>query len=151
MSDDQRPDEPQADPRSDQVGSVGEEAAKLFGAISDWADQQGTGLAGLAGQAAAAAREVEEHLTAEAGATATQCSYCPICRTVHAVRQTSPEVRSHLANAASSLLQAAAGMLATTVPPERRTGPGGAGQPRPPASGGVQHIDLDEDWPEDEG
>ena len=89
----------------EQVGSVSEEAVKLFGALSGWARDQGAdpgadlpgglghGLSGLADQAARAAREVDEHLaTGDA-----ECTWCPICRTVHAVRRTSPEVRAHLA------------------------------------------------------
>jgi hypothetical protein len=134
------------------VGSVGEEAAKLFGALSDWARDQGsdlgTGLSGLAAHAASTAREVDEHLATGAA----ECTYCPICRTVHLVRQTSPEVRAQLAVAASSLMQAAAGLLATAVPQEERR----RGEP-------VEHIDLDldedggdgagavpDDWPEEE-
>jgi hypothetical protein len=134
------------------VGSVGEEAAKLFGALSDWARDQGsdlgTGLSGIAAHAASAAREVDDHLATGAA----ECTYCPICRTVHLVRQTSPEVRAQLAVAASSLMQAAAGLLATAVPTDERR----RGEP-------VEHIDLDldedggdgtgavpDDWPEEE-
>lgn len=131
----------------EEVGSVSEEAAKLFGALSGWAREQGAdpgagpdgapgGLgerfSGLAGQAARAAREVEEHLATDSA----ECTWCPICRTVHAVRQTSPEVRAHLATAASALLQAAAGLLATAVPPEARADRRGPG---------VERIDLDSD------
>jgi hypothetical protein len=131
----QRPEE--------QVGSVSEEAGKLFGALSDWARDQasgagagpGEGLAGFAEHAARAAHDLDEHL-----ATGSQeCTWCPLCRAVHAVRQTSPEVRAHLTSAASSLLQAAAGLLATAVPDEGRTGARGPG---------VERIDLDAD---DEG
>jgi hypothetical protein len=39
-----------------------------------------------------------------------------VCRTISAVRSTSPEVKQHLSTAASSLLQAAAGFMATHVP-----------------------------------
>jgi hypothetical protein len=74
----------------DVVGSVSEEAAKLLGAVADWARDQGsdvgTGIASLAGQAAHAAREINDHI-----ATGDEeCRYCPICRTVHAVRTASP-------------------------------------------------------------
>ena len=132
------------------VGTVAEEAAKLFGALSDWAREEGSdlgqGVSGLAGHAARAVRDVDEHLATGAA----ECTYCPICRTVHVLRGTSPEVRAHLATAASSLMHAAAAMLATTVPEERA------------ARTGVEHIDLDEtfdgdfdgnleDWPEDGG
>lgn len=124
----------------DPVGSVGEEAAKLFGALGDWAREQstdwGAAAAGLAGHAAHLAHEVDEHLATGAA----ECTYCPICRTVHLVRQTTPEVKAHLGQAASSLLQAVAGMLAT-VPP---SGAGAGGST-------IEHIDLDaDDDPEDD-
>ena len=126
----------------DQVGSVSEEALKLFGALSDWARDHGPdlgqGLSGLADQAAASVHDVNEHLATGAP----ECTYCPICRAVHVVRQTSPEVRAHLAVAASSLLQAAAGMLATAAPDARGR------------ADGVERIDLDDDidgaWPEED-
>ena len=125
------------------VGSVGEEAAKLFGALSDWARDHGPdlghGLSGLASQAAASARDVNEHIaTGDA-----ECTYCPICRTVHVVRTASPEVRAHLAVAAASLMQAAAGVLAAASSDTSRDH--GRGRD-------VEHIDLDgatdDDWPD---
>ena len=125
------------------VGNVGEEAAKLFGALSEWARDHGPdlghGLSGLASQAAASARDANEHIaTGDA-----ECTYCPICRTVHVVRTASPEVRAHLAVAAASLMQAAAGVLAAaSSDPSRRSERGRD----------VEHIDLDgatdEDWPD---
>lgn len=120
-----------------QIGSVGEEAMKLFGALADVARQQAGDAAGTAGgfaaQAAAMAHEVNEHIaTGEA-----ECRYCPVCRVVHAVRQTSPEVRTHLMVAASSLLQAAAGLMETLPPP---SGPDGAN----PRGAEVERIDLDD-------
>ncbi|GAB3990383.1 hypothetical protein [Nocardioides marmoraquaticus] len=148
MSDGQQP------PGGEPVGSVGEEAAKLFGALSAWAQEQSReqsreqardgargGAGGQAGepgrgqQAAASAREalaqglhdVGEHL----GSTGPDCRWCPVCQVIHVVRQTSPEVRAHLASAAGSLMQAAAGLMATTPPPSGR--------------GPVEHIDLDDD------
>lgn len=121
-----------------EIGSVGEEAMKLFGALADAARQQAGEAAGSAGgfaaQAAAMAHQVNEHIaTGDA-----ECRYCPVCRVVHAVRQTSPEVRNHLMIAASSLLQAAAGLM-ETLPPA----PGSAGAN--PRGAEVEHIDLDGD------
>lgn len=103
-----------------QVGTVAEEAAKLLGALSGWAKD--------------AAYDVDAHIATGAP----ECTACPICRTVHAVRELSPEVTSHLASAATSLMHAAAGLMATATP-----GPG--------AREGVEHIDLDDDgdWPAD--
>ena len=103
----------------DRIGSVGQEAAKLFGALSGWA------------------RDLDDHLATGAA----ECTYCPICRTVHVFREAGPEVRTHLASAAASLMQAAAAVLtaASSAPTDDR-------------SGGVENIDLDgsEDWPETE-
>ena len=128
--------------RQEDVGSVADEAAKLFGALSDWARDHGSdlgnGLSGLASHAAATAREVDEHLATGSA----ECTWCPVCRTVHVVRQASPEVRAHLAVAAASLMQAAAGLLAPAVPDDPR---------RAAARGeGVERIDLDDEWPEDD-
>jgi hypothetical protein len=106
----------------EQVGSVAEEAAKLIGALSGWAKEHGEGISSLA-------EGLHEH-PASAGP---ECTWCPVCRTVAAVRQTSPEVRAHLTSAATSLMLAVSGMMATH-PPSR--------------DGGVERIDLDDEWPE---
>jgi hypothetical protein len=99
-------------PGDEPVGSVGDEAAKLLGVLAGWASEH--------------ARDLNGHLaTGDA-----ECLYCPICRTVHAVRGASPEVRDQLSTAASSFLQAAAGLLASAKTSE-------------PTSR-VQRIDLDD-------
>jgi len=103
---------------ADGVGGVGEEAAKLFGALAGWA------------------RDIDDHV--DTGAT--ECTWCPVCRTAHVIRQASPEVRDHLAVAAASLMQAAAGVLVAV-----------SRGPESERSGGVERIDLDGDdegeWP----
>ncbi len=120
------------------VGSVAEEAMKLFGALSDWAkehgDGAGHGFADLASGAAHAAQQVNEHIATGSA----ECQYCPVCRTVHTIRELSPEVKTHLAVAGSNLLQAAAALLSTVAPDPA--------SPRAPSD--VEHIPLDEDWPE---
>lgn len=152
---------PEDEPRAGtDVGSLGEEAAKLLGALSGWARDSssdsssddavdgptstsapgsvfeaglgsglGETLGGLADQAAATISQLNDHVATGSA----ECTYCPVCRTVHAVRQTSPEVKAHLAGAASSFLQAMAGLLAT-VPPRSA----------PPGAAGVERIDLDD-------
>jgi len=121
------------------VGSVGEEAAKLLGALSEWARDQGTDYAGTAAGAASsfahAVHDVNEHIATGSA----DCRYCPVCQVIHVVRGTSPEVRAHLSTAASSLMQAAAGLLAT-----RTDGPTGRSS--------VEKIDLDDGsgWDEDQ-
>ncbi len=121
------------------VGSLGEEAAKLLGALSGWArdaaGDAGDGLSGFAEQAASTAHDLNEHLATGSA----ECTVCPVCRTVHAVRQLSPEVKAHLTTAMASLAQAAAAIMATP-------GPGSGTADRT----GAEHIDLDDNWPEDE-
>ena len=120
------------------VGSVGEEAAKLFGALSDWAREQGADASGTAAAAKDAFARAAHDAEAHAATGGEDCRYCPVCQVIHLVRATSPEVRQHLSAAAGSLVQAAAGLLATQ--------PGG--RPGHP----VEKIDLDAhgEWDDDE-
>jgi len=128
-------------PGPEEIGSVAEEAAKLFGALSGWAREHGDdlthGFTDAAHGVSGVAHNVNEHFATDGP----DCTYCPICRGVHFVRSASPEVKAHLATAATSLLQAAAALMATQAqaPAGRRTT-------------GVEHIDLDDDtaWPDDE-
>ena len=117
----------------DPVGSVAEEAAKLFGALSGWAREQSDGVAGFSAGFAGLSEDLRDHLATGAP----ECQWCPVCRTVHAVRQASPEAKAQLASAASTFLQAAAGLLAAAGSAESR------------ADSRVQHIDLDADDPDD--
>jgi hypothetical protein len=130
------PQPPGQGPHGEPIGSVGEEAAKLFTALSGWAKDQGSQGADSATGAAFAfgdmLKDVNEHI-ATGGA---DCKYCPLCQVISAVRSTSPEVKAHLAVAASSLMHAAAGVLATQVPTDGKTSP-------------VEKINLDEDWDEE--
>lgn len=131
-------------PGGGDVGSVGEEAAKLLHALQDWAGHSGGQHADAAAGVAAGAASTWQRLNAHVATGGPECRYCPVCQVIAAVRQTSPEVREHLTSAASSLLQAAAGLLATQVPEDARG--------RSP-DGGVEKIDLDpgddSDWEED--
>lgn len=115
------------------VGSVGEEAAKLFAALSTWARDQGVEHVGTAAGAASAVSEAMHSINEHVATGSEDCRYCPVCQVIHLVRTTSPEVKAHLAVAASSLMHAAAGVLATQVPPDKK--------------GPVEKIDLDDtDW-----
>lgn len=131
------------DDRTEDVGSVGEEASKLFGALSDWARTQGSTQAGTAADAAAGFASVLGSVNEHVATEGEDCRYCPVCQVIHVVRTTSPEVRAHLTTAATSLLHAAAGMLATQPPPAREGG----------RRGPVEHIDLsdDEGWVDEDG
>lgn len=115
------------------VGALGEEAARLLQALQEWSrvgSQDGGGNA-----AHGVLRDLNEHI-ATGGV---DCRYCPVCQLIAAVRATSPEVKNHLVVAATSLLQAAAGLMATQTEGSRS------------ASGPVEHIDLDDDdWEDDD-
>jgi hypothetical protein len=113
------------------VGSFGEEAVKLLGALQDWAKESG-GDAAAAG-AASAFKGFNEHI-----ATGGQeCKFCPLCQLISAVREVSPEVKQHLTAAASSLLHAAAAAMSHDASRDTRQEP-------------VERIDLlDEPWDED--
>ena len=105
----------------DPLGSLAEEAAKLFAAFGDLGREQGASwgrqAAGAADLAGRLAHDVDAHLATGSE----ECRYCPVCRIISVVRQTSPEVRAHLGDAAGSLLQAAAGLLATQPPDQDET------------------------------
>lgn len=120
MTDEQRPG---ADP----VGSIAEEATKLLGALQGWAaDSAGDTATGAAGLL----RDLNEHV-ATGGA---DCRFCPLCQVISAVRETSPEVKEHLASATTSLLHAATGVLQARAGQHRDSGR------RDP----VERIDLDD-------
>jgi len=121
---------------SEEVGSVAEEAAKLFGALGDWAkanaESGADGVGHLGDALGRTVHDVHDHLATGSA----ECRYCPLCRVVQAFRDTDPEVKAHLTSAALSFTQAVNGLLATAVPREA-------------APTGVEHIDLDadaEDW-----
>jgi hypothetical protein len=135
---DDGPGGPGPDGPEEPVGSVGEEAAKLLGALSSWAREQGEDYAGSASDAAGAFAGVVQDLSEHIATGGEDCRYCPLCQVIHAVRNTSPEVRTHLSVAASSLMHAAAGLLATNPEDQSKSSP-------------VEKIDLetDADWDED--
>ncbi|MGN6576357.1 MAG: hypothetical protein ACTHKG_11765 [Nocardioides sp.] len=122
------------------TGSVGEEALKLLQALQGWAKESGHEYGESLGAAASGAGGLLNSVNEHIATGGEDCTYCPVCRVISAVRATSPEVKQHLTSAASSLLQAAAGYMATNVP--EKSGPGGEEQ--------VEHIDLsDDDWEDD--
>ena len=108
-------DDPDArgDSEAGAVGTVAEEAAKLLGALSGWAREHGDGLhEGFAQGMSSISDDLQEHIATGSA----ECAWCPVCRTVAAVRQTSPEVKAHLTNAATSLALALSGLMNTRPP-----------------------------------
>lgn len=68
-------------------GSLGEEAAKLVDALSEWARGAAGGELPLATGAA-------------------ECTLCPVCQLLSVMRRAKPETFTHLAEATTSLLAA---------------------------------------------
>jgi hypothetical protein len=116
----------------EQVGSVGEEAAKLLGALQDWARDTGSahvgGVGAMAEDLGAQVRDLGAHV-----GHGEDCRYCPVCQAIRVFRETSPEVKQHLATAAGSLAQAVSLYLSASA----------KGESEPTAA--PQHIDLDDD------
>lgn len=92
------------------VGSVGEEAAKLFAVLQQAsADaRHGTGQSANGHDAFAEAfpEEPEEHAHAAA-----ECQWCPVCQLISRVKQASPETIEHLATAAAGVLGSVRSLL----------------------------------------
>jgi hypothetical protein len=129
-------------PGHEEVGSVADEAAKLLGALSGWAREHGPdlghGVSDMAGGAASAMRDVNEHIATGSA----ECVYCPVCRTIHYARSLNPEVRQHLATAAASLMQAAAGVLAAAAADDSRASAARGDD--------IEKIDVDDEWPDED-
>ena len=123
------------------VGTVAEETAKLLSALQDWAKDTGHEHASAASSAAGGLAASMRHVNDQIG-HGPDCKFCPVCQVINVVRETSPEVKQHLAVAANSLLQAMQGMLATQVPDSAR----------PRRAAPVEKIDLDDDadWGDDD-
>ena len=101
------------------VGTVADEAAKLFAALHTWAGEHTAG----------------ERSTGEPGEPAGQpdeCRWCPICQLVRYAKATSPDVRDHLTQAGLSIVLAIKAVLEESDPPTRRGTP-------------VEKIDLTEE------
>lgn len=98
----------------ERVGSAAEEALRLLGAAEGWVRSRASLLD-------------DAHLATGSA----ECSVCPVCQAVGALRQVRPEAVGHLLDAAASLVAA----LRAAVP-EPAAGP---------AASGVQRIRLDDD------
>ncbi|SOD74376.1 hypothetical protein SAMN05892883_3560 [Jatrophihabitans sp. GAS493] len=88
---------------SEPLGSVADEASKLFAAMQDWA----------------------AHNLGDASHIATgapECTWCPICQVISVLRGDRPEVSEKIATAATAAVEALRALLeaATTRPTTQR-------------------------------
>ena len=138
MTDDTRPND---EGNEGEVGSLADEAARLFAAATDWARQH-TGDSGTA--AASSAPRAGDWPGQEHIATgAPECRWCPICQAISLLRTTSPDMKEHVASlvvVARQILDSVAESVGDT---------GSASKPRPESKPDVEHIDLSEDDPWD--
>jgi hypothetical protein len=132
------------------VGSLAEEAAKLFAVLQQAARQEDPPPAGETPEPEQAeVRDEHEHGTARSGGP--ECQWCPVCQLIAKVRNTSPETIEQLSTAAAgvlgsvrSLLEAAAeAARQARADAESRTA--GAQEPERPARSRVDRIDVSED------
>lgn len=102
--------------REPQIGSIGEEAAKLLQTLQAWATESSRHEVGDSqANADAAASGLLGSIGRHIPTGDRECTFCPVCRAIAAARATSPEVRQHLAAATYSFVQAVSGMLALHV------------------------------------
>ncbi len=108
------------------TGESAAEALRLFEAVQDWARRSSLGDLG--------AHLVPGDTEGGFATGAPECSLCPICQVVGAVREHHPEVAEHLTDAVTSLAAAVRSVLAGSEQ-------AGAREPTDAASP-VQHIDI---------
>ncbi len=110
------------EPPRPEVGSVADEAAKLFGALGERLREHQTD-----GDAA--------DRTDHAQHTPETCRWCPLCQAVGFLRDTSPEVRAQVVSSAGALVLALRHLLdeAGRAPADEAAGR---------TDDGVEHIDL---------
>lgn len=88
------------------VGTLAEEAAKLFAVLHGWLGD-----------------DLAEEGIGRTDPAAAECHWCPLCRLARMARATSPDVREHLTQAATSLALAVKGLLEEPAETVRRSAP----------------------------
>jgi hypothetical protein len=138
MTDDTRPKD---DDGEGEVGSLADEAARLFAVATDWARQYTADS--RTGSAASAPRSGDWPGQEHIATGAPECRWCPICQAISLLRTTSPDMKEHVA----SLVVVARQILDSVA--ETVGEAGSASKPRPESTPDVEHIDLSEDDPWD--
>ena len=138
-------------PPKEPVGSVAEEAAKLFAVL-----QQASADARGAEARPAQEPPVDEPPAAHDAQTddhqhGTNCQWCPVCQLIGKVRQTSPETIEQLSTAAAGVLGAvrslveAAAEAARQAKVDAESRAAGEQDQERPARSRVDRIDVSED------
>jgi len=130
------------------VGSVAEEAAKLFAVLQQAARQQNPAPDEPA-VPEAGVHDEHEHGTARSGGP--ECQWCPVCHLIAKVRNASPETIEQLSTAAAGLLGSVRSLLEAAAEAARQarvdaeSRAAGTPEPEPPARSRVDRIDVSED------
>ncbi|ONI69791.1 hypothetical protein BWI15_24980 [Kribbella sp. ALI-6-A] len=143
------------------VGTVAEEAAKLFAVLraAGAADFGAAAGAGAGGDAAGEAAEAEagpesagpeDHPPHGIG-HGPECQWCPLCQVINRVRTTSPETVEQLSSAAAGVLGAVRGLVEAAAEAARQakvdaeSRAAGEQDRQRPARSRVDRIDVSED------
>lgn len=110
--------------RGEDVGSAADEAVRLLAVAESWARRHASTFVD------------DEHLATGSP----ECTVCPVCQAVGALRRVRPETVAHLLDAGAALSAA----LRSAVAAE-------AGSATPPPASRVQRIDIDGDVAGDPG
>jgi hypothetical protein len=127
------------------VGSVAEEAAKLFAVLQQAArhDQEAPPT-----EKEEPVQEEHQHGTARSGP---ECQWCPVCQLIAKVRTTSPETIEQLSTAAAGVLGSVRSLLEAAAEAARQAREDAesrtakAQEPERPARSRVDRIDVSED------
>ncbi|MFG1623111.1 hypothetical protein [Kribbella sp. NPDC049227] len=122
------------------IGSLAEEAAKLFAVLQHAADVDETKHS----EQTPAADEEHQHKLGP------DCVWCPVCQLIHKVRNTSPETIEQLSAAAAHVLGSVRSLLEAATAAARQTQEDAASrsatkQEDEPSRPTVDRIDVSED------
>jgi hypothetical protein len=133
------------------VGSVAEEAAKLFAVLQHAADSGGTTYAEQEPadeKHEPAPDDVHEHGIGRGP----ECQWCPVCQLINKVRHTSPETIEQLSTAAAHVLGSVRSLLEAAAEAARQAREDAASrsdersaQQEEPSRSRVDRIDVSED------
>jgi hypothetical protein len=123
------------------IGSVAEEAAKLFAVLQ----QAAAGPSGTTHAEPAPADDEPESHEHTAGP---ECQWCPVCQLIRKVRNTSPETIEQLSSAAAHVLGSVRSLLEAAAEAARQAQADAASrtaQEEEPVRSRVDRIDVSED------
>jgi hypothetical protein len=135
------------------IGSVAEEAAKLF-AVLQHAAADGRGTTAADDSRRTTPADAQDAVPEDDGGSAHEhklgpdCQWCPVCQLIHKVRNTSPETIEQLSTAAAHVLGSVRSLLEAAAEAARQTREDAASrsdEQQEPSRSRVDRIDVSED------